>query len=840
MSNPLGAYKLPEDKGPKSFTVQPQETKTQLSIEQEMASSLEQNVQFFWRSVLRGKYVILVVSLAISLLVFVYCKTQTPMYQAELKLLIEAPTGEAEEIVGFSQRRWWDETDMMTEKDVILSRVVAEKVVQNLKLTDIAPFKSVRDPIGMVLQRLKVEASPKSRVFKVRSLFEDPVLAAEIVNEVFNSYVQASEEKARSWIVRTVDQMRNEVVRLKRQLNADQQKLKQYEAEHPQIATREALEEQIKHLRGELATISSARLNLRTELEELAAFRKQGADVRDHPKIAKDPSIEQTLVVIQQKEVELTQLLEIYKGKFPLVVEKKAELGTLRAILGQRKTQILEDMKSKYIQLAARENELRKAAGARSDEHSALLAQIGGYEALLGEVEVSKNLYSLVLERMDKASIIGRAEQSKVKMLSRAEVPHSPFSPQTDRNVSMAFAISLAGMAYLVYLFFLMLKPIESEEEVSQGLKVPVLTELPYLKMDKNGETGLLVDQTEGFGKDALHFLRTALATTNQRLFVFTSANQSDGKTFAVYNLGVFLAREGRRVLLMGTDFRDLHLMACLGIKVEQAKSLERYLAGECDAQNILHPTKESGLFYVGSEKVVKNTLGAIASPKFQSLMQQLASQFDYVLFDSPPIKLFPDGKVLAQIVKNVIFVVRHAKTPYGDLSKGVDQLRKDGTHMTGVIINGKTLGWRNYYYYNYYYGRSGHKNVFNRLVHGAKGYATRLVESLGEKQYQPFGVSLAVECVYKLPDGKEHRFSAQATHGNPGGILMLSEYSDGKIDPHDFKELDLKITLREGTPVLARGTVTRVVIHRAEVRFNIKFLQISDEDRKRLLSLQI
>ena len=841
MSNPLGTYQLPDDKSPRPSLEQPREVKAQLPIEQEIAASLEQNIQFFWRSVLRGKYVILAASLTVGLVVFIWCRLQTPIYRAEVKVLIETPTGEAEEIVGFSQRRAVLETDMMTEKDVIQSRSVAEKVVENLKLREVAPFKGTSDPIGAVLSLIKVDASPRSRVLKVSILYEDPVLAARLANEVFNAYVQASEETSRTWIVRTVDQMRNEVIRLRKQLDTDQQKVKQYEAEYPQIASRQAIEEQLKQLNSELATVSAIRLNLRTELEELAAFQKQGADVRDHPKVAKDPSVEQTLGVIQSKEVELTQLLNTYGEKFPLVVEKRAELETLRKILSERKLEIVEDLKSKYVQLAARERELRKSMTARSEELRALLVEIGGYESLLGEVEVSKNLYSLVLERMNKAGIIGRAEQSKVKLLSHAEVPRSPYAPQTERNVSVTFVTSLGAMAYLIYLYFLMLKPIESQEEVSQVVRASVLTEVPLMKQNKSGETELLADQTEGFGKDALHFLRSALAATGQRMFVFTSANPSEGKTFVVHNLGIYLAREGRRVLVCGTDLRDLRLKGRLGVEVDRTASLESYLMGQCDAKALVIPTKVERLFYLGSERVMKNALDVVASPQFQRLIQQLASEFDYILLDSPPVKLFPDSVVIAQSVKNVIFVVRHAKTPSRDLSKGVNQILKQGAHITGVVINGKTLGWRNYYYYNYYYGKSGRTGLVPKMISQVKYFSSFLSELIEKRKHVHLSASLPIEGVYAVPSGEDRKFWALVTNLSEGGLLaefwpkdQEPEFKDWRGLP-EVQELDFKIKISDQEHISAKGIVTMAVSHRGQVRMGVKFTQISPQDSKRI-----
>ena len=588
-------------------------------------------------------------------------------------------------------------------------------------------FKSPSDLANMVLKMVKVEATTKSRVLTLSTRFSDPVLAAKIANEVLNAYIQVTEERARAFIVKTVDQMRNEITRLKKQVDDAHRKVKLYEVEHPQIASREVLESQIQHLNTELATVSSDRLTLRTELEELAAFQRQGADVRDHPKIAKDHSVEQILTTVQQKKVELTQLLNIYKERFPIVVEKRAELTTLEEIIGERKKQIVDEMKSKYILLAAREHELRKALDKGRAELSALLGEVAGYEALLGEVEVSKNIYSMLLERMDKASIIGRAEQSKVKVLSSAEIPQFPYSPQTARNVSLAFFIGLLVMSYMAYLFFLMLKPIDSAEEIVQGLKTSVLAQVPMVLSENEGEeVGLIVDQEGSFAKDALHVLRAALVSSGRNIFLFTSADPSEGKTFMVHNLGVFLAREGKRVLLVGTDFRDIRLKSRLKADVNH-KSLEAYVSGKCSEQDLICSTSEPNLFYMGPEKVLKNSLEVITSLQFEALVRNVSRQFDYVFFDAPPVGLFPDSEMLCQIVKDVICLVRHGRTPYRSAAKAIETLRKSGANLIGVILNYRTLRVQDYYYHRYYYGKRGRKGLLMNLVEETRQYAIRI-----------------------------------------------------------------------------------------------------------------
>ena len=721
----------PGNEVPKPSVAGPTELKAPSIAEEDTTSSVEQNLQFFWRSVSRGKYLILVSSVLIACLVYFYCKAQVPMYRASANVLIEPTSGEAEEIVGFSTRREWLESDIMTEKDVIQSRMVADRVVKNLELTKISPFKFSQNPTEMVLQMIKVEGSTRSRVLTLNARFSDPVLAAKIANETLNSYIETTEEQSRTHIMKTVDQIRAEVTNLKEQVDEAQRKVKRYKIEHPQIDSKDVLESQLQSLNVDLAKVSADRIALRTQLEELAAFQRQGADVREHPAIAKDPSVEQTLINIRQKQVELTQLLNIYKERFPTVVEKKAELETLQKILLEQKKQILEEMKSRYILLSAREFELRKELDAKSAAISALMGQVAGYETLVGQVEVTKNLYSMLIDRMNKTAIVGRSEQSKIKILSSAEVPQRPYSPQTNRNVSFAFLISLGAMSYFVYLFFLMLKPIESEEEIVQGLKLSVLAQLPFVPAKNEGEeTELVVDQEGGFAKDALHVLRSKLAANGRNTILFASANPAEGKTFMVHNLGVFLAREGKKVLLVGTDFRSLSLKKRLHLN-SNFKSLECFMNDKCAKEEVVTALSEPGLFYLGPEKELQNPLETITSPRFEKLIHDLASQFDYVLLDAPPVGLFADAAMLCQLVKDVICVIRYGQTPFRDIQKAASILRKSGANLIGSIINYRMLSAQDYYYHRYYYGsnkRRGRGGFLMNVIHDIREHSGRVL----------------------------------------------------------------------------------------------------------------
>jgi len=841
-NEPLPEKKIPAGGTPNPLSDQPVGLKPPSPAGEEFLPSMSQSLELFWRAIIRYRYVILATSLAIGFSVYIYCKMQTPIYLAEAKILIEPPAPtEAEEIVNFnSSQTGVEEGDLFTQKDVIESRVVVERILQDLGLDKTAPFKNSTDPIGQLLGMISVRVSMKSDTLSVGTRNADPVLATTIANGAVDAYIQVSDEKERAWIEQTLDQMRHEITTIKKRLSADQQKVKQYEIEHPKVIAKETLERQVNRLSGELAEVSSEKLRLRTEIEELVSFKEQGADLRDHPLIAKDPSVEQMLVILQQKQVELSQMLNIYKERFPLVAEKRVELVQLEGIILKRKAQIVEDLKSKYILLAAREHELKNAIERKSGELSNLLEEFTGYEALIGEAEISKNLYSLILDRMNKAAIIGRSAQTKVKVLSQAIVPRSPIWPNTKNLVSLSFVGSLVVMSYLMLLFYLMLTPIESEEEIIQGVRRPVLAQIPYMQSpEREKEVGSVLDRKEGTGQDAFHVLRSNLLAGNHRTILFASARPSEGKTFLVHNLGVFLAREGWRVLLIGTDFRDSSLKNRMKVD-PNGGSLEDYMSdGRYTEQQVIQTSSEPRLFYLGFKKATANSLGTITSPRFKKLLREVSNKFDFTLLDSPPVQLFPDVEMLSREVKDVIFVVRSGKTPLRTLSKAIKKIERGGAHVSGTVLNFKAFEWSNYYYYNYYYGEGrGRKFVFFlHMVNGAKRYAVGVRQFVEKRLHLRFKAALPAEFTHITSDGEKHNFSGTIINISEGGLLAeyREESNTPRTDPSEFGVLELKINLTETKPILAKGKVVRVDRTKGRVRLGIELSEISEENRSKI-----
>ena len=87
--------------------------------------------------------------------------------------------------------------------------------------------------------------------------------------------------------------------------------------------------------------------------------------------------------------------------------------------------------------------------------------------------------------------------------------------------------------------------------------------------------------------------------------------------------------------------------------------------------------------------------------------MELAATNFDYVIVDSPPVLLVSDTLVFAQQTDGVLLCVRGGVTPREEAVRARDRILRTGASILGVLINALVPEPGGYYYrsYSYSYG---------------------------------------------------------------------------------------------------------------------------------------
>ena len=107
------------------------------------------------------------------------------------------------------------------------------------------------------------------------------------------------------------------------------------------------------------------------------------------------------------------------------------------------------------------------------------------------------------------------------------------------------------------------------------------------------------------------------------------------------------------------------------------------------------------------SGTIPPNPSELVCSPAFEKLINSLIDEYDYIIFDTPPIGVVADALLLKDRVAGYVLVLRERSTTHGDIQKMLESVKLADTKILGFIKVGCTQtkkgGGRGYYYYQYY-----------------------------------------------------------------------------------------------------------------------------------------
>jgi septum site-determining protein MinD len=119
------------------------------------------------------------------------------------------------------------------------------------------------------------------------------------------------------------------------------------------------------------------------------------------------------------------------------------------------------------------------------------------------------------------------------------------------------------------------------------------------------------------------------------RIIVMTSGKGGVGKTTSTANLGMALARIGRKVVLVDADFGLRNLDLLLGLENRVVYTALEVIARECKLdQALVKDKRQPNLSLLAAPQTRNKT--AITANHMKALVEVLARYFDYVLIDCP------------------------------------------------------------------------------------------------------------------------------------------------------------------------------------------------------------
>lgn len=197
---------------------------------------------------------------------------------------------------------------------------------------------------------------------------------------------------------------------------------------------------------------------------------------------------------------------------------------------------------------------------------------------------------------------------------------------------------------------------------------------------------------------------RGAERASGGQLIMVASALPGEGKTFTSINLALSMALEKDvSVLLVDADVAKPHVSGLLG--VDNEPGLLDVLSDESlEVESLILPTDVPRLSLLSSGKNSSTATELLASVRMRRVAEQLAANDPdrIVLFDSPPLLLTSESRVLASLAGQVTIVVRASATPQQAVLDAVELVGED--KRIALILNQSDEPARSGYYE--YYGQ--------------------------------------------------------------------------------------------------------------------------------------
>lgn len=206
-------------------------------------------------------------------------------------------------------------------------------------------------------------------------------------------------------------------------------------------------------------------------------------------------------------------------------------------------------------------------------------------------------------------------------------------------------------------------------------------------------------------------FGRGAAPVRNGKRLMVTSAFPGEGKSFVAINLALSIAAErDHKVLLVDADVARPSIPRVLGFEAG-AGIMDWLIDGNLDIASLTLQTDVEKLAIIPAGRRHEQATEFLASASMSRLLDQISARFPdrIVIFDSPPLLVTTEARVLAQYMGQIIVVVEAGQTPRSAVTEALSTI--DGTaEVIGMLLN-KTEGSSTGGYGGYggYYGYGGY-----------------------------------------------------------------------------------------------------------------------------------
>lgn len=693
---------------------------------------LDIDFQQYWLILKRRWLPATTVFAAVMVVVGLSIARQKPMYSTQGKLLIK-PDNTAS-LTGLKVEGSKDLTPLTmqgnplkTETEILLSNDLLKKTITSLNL---------RDKKGKLIDESKLKADIEVKnlggtdVLQISSTSANAKEAADIVNTLMNLYIEnnvninrSQASTARNFLTKQLPA--TELAVREAEANLRQFKEKNQVVSLDQEATQAAnvdaeLKKKIAETQAKLEDTNAQSAALLSKLgmsaEQAMAVNTVSQSnavqtvITDLQKIENQLAIEQSrfqqenpqIIALKTKESELKALLQERIGQTlgsqQTVSNKKLQAG----LLEQKLIEELIKTEVSRFGLSSQVNSLVNMQNAYKQRASNLPKLEQDQRELKRRLEAAQSTYETLLKKLQEVQVAENQTIGNARIIDKALVPTTASLGKKPAMMGMGGGVAGIVLA-LVVMVILEIgdKSLKNSKEAKKLFKYTLVGSIPlfsrfekaFRSNSKSKQSGLKIhvrDTPNSVVSEAYWKLQANLEILDSdqeaKVIVVASSVPKEGNSTVAANLAVTLAELGKQVLLVDANMRHPSQHQLWDLSNEEG--LSNVILGQVDLQLV---TKKvlMNLEVLTSGVTPLNPVTILKSQEMLSLIKYASKNYDFVIFDTPPLMHAADALILGKLADGILLVTRPGVVDHTSILAVKESLDQSGQNVLGLVING-------------------------------------------------------------------------------------------------------------------------------------------------------
>jgi polysaccharide biosynthesis transport protein len=686
-------------------------------------------------------------------LTIVYVLLKKPVYRVSGQLRYEQ-VDQTSTLVGaesltkqLTANSGWDDAarTLATEIRTILSEPVLRKTLETLKQnfpTDVAEedLKTIED----LKNSLTVKNAVDTNLIEVSYDGTNSKFAVQLVNTLMESYLSRNLQTSRANSIAVRKFIISQLPEVRKNLYLKDMALRQFKERYGltnlEVATKSNAEN-LSRLEEEMDTTQTQLTDLSSQIDNIQ--KKLGVGVNTAmamSNVSQSTAVKEALTDLQDLERQLGQAQSQYELKHPAVLNLQSKVSEARKLLRGKVAETLplksaeinrfelgptqQNLMDTLIKTEVTRKSLKDRLSTISQQRSKYMRQakvLPSLEQRTRELErdlkAADSTFQAMLKSLQEAQVTENQTIGNARIIESAQIPKDPIAPN---KIAAIAAGSLAGILLalaLVYLLEVSDTLIRRVDEVREIFDYAMLGTIPKFMssddIDKEYEQLPVLGNPRSMQSEAYQMVVANLKFLSSdrpiKIITISSAIPLEGKSITSANLALAMAQMGQRVLLVDCDLR--RPMQHQIWQLTNATGLSNVLAGQIPKGVGVQHSVTNGLDVITSGVLPPNPLGLVDSQHMVDLVNQWTTEYDFILIDSPPLRIAADALVLGKISNGLVIVARPDVLDKSSAVLAKENLAQSGVNILGLIING--IASENepysYDYFQHYYGQNSY-----------------------------------------------------------------------------------------------------------------------------------